>query len=139
MRLRRNKEPELTLDDAELILHVALELRDAMALHRRALDGSVARDDLLAQARKIAAIDRLVLIELERSDGDFATRIPETLRPFAALWPLRRLGYGLTALAQDPPDERTALSREELDALLDDEVAEWLELRLEAAPVRGWE
>lgn len=128
-------QPELSPEDAELILHVGLELRDALELHRRALDGGAARGELLERARNIAALDRSIFAELE----ELHARIPESIAPFTAMWPLRRLGYGLTALAQDPPDARAALSREELDALVDDDLAQWLEMCENGARTKGWE
>jgi hypothetical protein len=140
MKLRRaRQEPELTPDDAELILHVGLELRDALSVHRRALDGRVPREELLARARHIAALDRWMFREMEESGGELFTRIPAAIAPFPAMWALRRLGYALTALAQDPPDERTALSRDALDGLLDDELREWLEMCEQGARTKGWE
>jgi hypothetical protein len=140
MKLGRTKQqPEITTEDAELVLEVALMLRDALALHRRALDTGAPREEMLALARRIAALDRWVLIELETSDGALFTRIPDPLQPFAALWPLRRVGYGLTALAQEPPDTAAALTADELDSLVVEELAEWHELALGGAKVRGWE
>jgi hypothetical protein len=134
---RTKNEPQLTVEDAEFILEVTLALHEALALHRRALEAEVPREELLGSARRIAALDRWVMLELELSDGALLTRIPEPLQPFAALWPLRRVGYGLTALAQDPPDTAAALTREELDALLDEDVAQWLERRLATARSQG--
>jgi hypothetical protein len=140
MKLRRaRQEPELTPDDAELILHVGLELRDAFAVHRRALDGTVPREELLEHARHIAALDRWMFREMETSEGALFTRIPQTISPFPAMWPLRRLGYGLTALAQDPPDTKAALTHEELDSQIDDELAEWLQMCEDGARTKGWE
>lgn len=55
------------------------------------------------------------------------------------MWPLRRLGYSLTALAQDPPDTAAALTEDELGSLLEDELTAWHELALGGAEIRGWE
>jgi hypothetical protein len=140
MKLRRaSQEPELSLEDAELILHVGLELRDALAVHRRALDGGVSQDELLARSRQIAALDRRLFREMETTEGDLARRIAETISPFPAMWPLRRLGYSLTALDQEPPDTRAGLTAEDLDDLVDDELAEWLQMCESGARTKGWE
>ena len=140
MKLRRaSQEPELSPEDAELILHVGLELRDALAVHRRALDGGVAQSELLERARHIAALDRLVFREMETTAGGLARRIPEAISPFPAMWPLRRLGYSLTALSQDPPDTRAVLTAEDLGDLVDDELAEWLQMCENGARTTGWE
>ena len=55
------------------------------------------------------------------------------------MWVLRRLGYGITALAQDPPNTRTALTAEELDGLIDEELADWLKMCEDGARTKGWE
>jgi hypothetical protein len=140
MKLRRaSQEPELTPEDAELILHVGLELRDALGVHRRALDGGVSQEELLERARHIATLDRWLFREMEATEGGLARRIPEAISPFPAMWPLRRLGYSLTALAQEPPDTHAALTAEELDGLIDDELTEWLQMCENGARTKGWE
>jgi hypothetical protein len=117
-------------------VNLAIELDDAMKLHRQALDelagGGMAaqtRQQLLLQARQASVMARS---GVAMTDG-LAT-MPEHLQPFPAMRALARVALGMVAMLQEPPDLPAALTPQELDGdFVDDDLGEWLRFNLEYA------
>lgn len=132
---RRPHRKDVTLrpEHVSFTVDVAVELDAARKLHRRALEALDAHgridEDLLEQARHAAMIGRTML---SLAEGMIA-ELPEELQPFRALRVLVSVQCGLVALAQDPPDREGALTREELDALFDEDLDDWMRFCLGAA------
>lgn len=139
--VRRSKRPRLDREHAEYLADIAIELDESLALHRRAraeleAGGRVeaAPEVLLAPARRAAV---LWLTVLWLGEG-LAKELPDFLQPFPALRALDAVAWGLVAMAQDPPDLEAALTGEQLDALVDDDLREWLEFCLDGVRRTGW-
>jgi hypothetical protein len=135
MKLRRNK-PKLDPVHVHFCVNLAIELDDAMKLHRRALDelaggglSAATRQQLLLQTRQASVMARA---GVGMTEG-LAT-MPDYLQPFPAMRALQRVALGMVALLQQPPDVPAALTAQELDRdLIDDELGEWLGFNLEYA------
>jgi hypothetical protein len=125
MRLRRQSKPAIQPDHAEFAAEVAVTLRDALQVHR-ALPADP--EALLEPARRAAMLGRALTWMAE----DLADGLADAPLLFSAMRVLRRAAYSLAAHAQSPPDPTAALSADELDALLDDEIRGWQELWLRA-------
>lgn len=135
---RRSKKLAFRQDHAEFMADVAIELDEGLKLHRRALERLDAHgridDDLLEPARRAAMVGRASLRFFEAIRDE----VPEVLWPFRGLRALASVEFGLIALAQDPPDREAALTREELDALVDEDLADWMRFCLESADRTGY-
>src|SRR5262249_4585502 len=130
MKLRREKRPAIQPEHGEYMADVAVALRDAVAVHR-ALPAE--REALLEPARRAAMLGRAMTWYAE----GMAAGLPEQLQPFAAVGVLTRVAYSLVAHAQSPPDPRGALDAEQVDALFDDQLREWLDFCLRGVERAG--
>lgn len=137
MKIGKRKTPELDPAHAEFVVNVAVELDDAVRLHREALDAldgggidAELRTRLLVQARQASLVHRTGFWLAPK----LAEGLPEPLWPFEGVRTLDRVAYGMVALAQEPPDAHGALSREDLHGLLaDPDLADWMRFCLERA------
>ncbi len=141
MKLGR-REPALGGQSIDLVVQVAVELDQTLALYRELLDKLDAgasleaqRERILRHARDGAAVGRLQVVSFDAlHDG-----VPDWLAPDMALGLLRVLRYGLVALAQDPPDLDALVSRAELEArVAGADIEDWLVWCLERASEQGW-
>jgi hypothetical protein len=97
------------------------EYRRILALDPASRESPATRRAALAVARELARVTRGLQANAG-AEGEGAA-----VGPPRALDALRVLQYGFVALAQDPVDEPTVLSGEELDAvLLRDDVGRWM-------------
>jgi hypothetical protein len=105
-----------TLETAGQLDAAVFEYRRVLALDPEARETAATRRAAVAVARELARVTRALHLE-----GD------ERSESRRALEALRALQYGFVALAQDPIDEPTVLSGEQLDAvLLRGDVARWM-------------
>jgi len=123
MKLRRQSRPELTPANAKLLLAQYQAFEQgldccARLTERRAAGASASelRPEALDTARLIAYVSRVsweAMINLQLLES-----VPERQSPIGALAVLARLGYALTALAEDDPEPETLLPPTELDGLI---------------------
>jgi hypothetical protein len=99
------------------------EYRRILALEPSTRESPATRRAALAVARELARVTR----GLANAGAEGEAGEGSAVGPPRALDALRVLQYGFVALAQDPVDEPTVLSGEELDAvLLRDDVGRWM-------------
>lgn len=128
----RDAEPQLSSEDAGVIIRVYLEFESNIDRYRRLLDQREAgaapaelRPEALAGARGIAFVSRVAFGLSE----ELHAGIPSHLSPDRALGAMRRLAYALVALGEENEDSDPALlTRDEVDGLVGEyELDDWLE------------
>lgn len=133
--LKRSSPPELSEDDSRLLIRIYGELHENLpacrTLTERHLAGEPASDlapEALARARGIAYVCRYSEELMGHPDEPLLDGIPKALWPIAALGALTRLGYALSALAEDEVVEEALLTLDELDGLIDRyRLKDWLD------------
>ena len=122
MRLRKGRgEPQLTAEDAGLLIRIYLEFESNVARYGRLLEqreagarASELRPEALAGARGIALVSRVAF----QLSAQLHEAIPEHLLPDRALGAMRRLAYALVALAEEGDERQALLTRDEVDGLV---------------------
>ena len=122
--LKRNEPPKLREDDSRLLIRIYGELHENLpacrSLTERHLAGEPAiAPEALARARGIAYVCRYSEELIRHPHEPLLDAIPKPLWPIAALGALTRLGYALSALAEEEPVDDALLRLDELDGLID--------------------
>jgi hypothetical protein len=123
--LKRTGPPKLSEDDSRLLIRIYGELHENLPackrLTERHLAGEPASEiaaEALARARGIAYVCRYSEELMGHPDEPLLDGIPEPLWPLGALGALTRLGYALSALAEDDVVGEALLTLDELDGLI---------------------
>jgi hypothetical protein len=124
MKLKREPRPELSREQAQLLAAVYMAFEEGMEscarLTQRREAGEPAaelRDEALEVARTIAYVSRAAFESVVHRK--LLESIPDESRsPVKPLRVLSRLGYALSALAEDDPEPDALLSPEEVDGLV---------------------
>ena len=124
--LKRSGPPKLSEDDSRLLIRIYGELHENLpacrSLTERHLAGEAASEiapEALARARGIAYVCRYSEELMRHPDEPLLDGIPKPLWPIAALGALTRLGYALSALAEEEPVDDALLTLDELDGLIE--------------------
>jgi hypothetical protein len=133
--LKRTGPPKLSEDDSRLLIRIYGELHENLpacrTLTERRLAGEPASDiapEALARARGIAYVCRYSEELMGHPDEPLLDGIPEPLWPLAALGALTRVGYALSALAEEDVVDEALLTLDELDGLIDRyRLGKWLD------------
>lgn len=132
--LKRTDPPTLSEDDSRLLIRIYGELHENLpacrTLTERHLSGERAPElapEALARARGIAYVCRYAEGLMGHPDEPLLDGIPKPLWPIAALGALTRLGYALSALAEEQVADEALLTLDELDGLIDRyQLEDWL-------------